>query len=180
MKIIDKMKLDDGREIIIRFPEKNDAKEAWKFYNKVIKETESLSRITPVSLKDEKKWVDEVILKMKKKKSVNLFAEHDGKIIGSASIERKTDQRKSHVGRFGICILQEFTGIGLGRRMMTEIEKESRKMKLEVLELDVFGKNKIAQKLYNKMGFTSIGEIPRSVKIKDGYDSDIIMYKVLR
>src|SRR3989338_8751113 len=112
MKIIDKMKLDDGREIIIRFPEKNDAKEAWKFYNKVIKETESLSRITPVSLKDEKKWVDEVILKMKKKKSVNLFAEHDGKIIGSASIERKTDQRKSHVGRFGICILQEFTGIG--------------------------------------------------------------------
>lgn len=165
--------------IIIRYPKKSDVKDVWRFYNKVIKETENLNRISPVSLKDERKWVYDVISKMKKGNMILLLAEANGKIVGSASIERKGEERKKHVGGFGIAILQEFTGLGLGTRAMVNLEKNILSG-LKVLMLDVYEKNKIAQNLYRKMGFKSIGAIPYSVKTKKGFESDIYMYKVLK
>ncbi len=124
--------------VIIRYPKKSDVKEVWRFYNKVIKETENLSRISPVSLKDERKWIYDVI-----------------------------------------AILQEFTGLGLGTKMMTNLEKHIISG-LKILMLDVYEKNKIAQNLYKKMGFKSIGAVPYSVKTKKCFESGIIMYKVLK
>lgn len=182
-KIIEKFyvnKGDKNLEVILRYPKKSDLKKVWKFYNKVIKETEFLSRITYVSLKDEKKWLDNILNGSIKGDKVYLLAECDKKIIGSASVERKTEQRRTHVGGFGICILQEFTGIGVGRRMMSVLEKEARGMKLNMLELSVFGKNKIAQDLYKKMEFRVAGKFPKAIKLKKGFDDDVIMYKVLK
>jgi len=165
--------------LIIRYPKRSDVKLVWKFYNKVIKETEFLARITPVSLKEEKKWIDDAIRKMKNCDGIQLFAEYNGKIVGSCSINRKSEQRQAHIGDVGICILQEFTGFGLGRQMMIAVEKESGNMKLKILELSFNDRNKIARKLYRKMGFIEAGKIPRAIKIRRGYDNDIKMYKVL-
>jgi len=166
--------------IIIRYPNKSDTKAVWKFYNKVIKETENLSRISPVSLKEEKKWLSDVMVKMKKNITVQLLVESNGKIIGSASLSIKNEERRKHVGDFGIAILQEFTGLGIGKKLMIEIEKDTRKMGMKIMVLSVHGKNKIAQNLYRKMGFNVSGKIPESIKIKKGYDTNITMYKVLK
>lgn len=165
--------------IIIRYPRKNDVRGAWKFYNKVIKETENLNRIRPVSLKDERTWVRDSISKVKKNNMMLLYAECDGRIVGSASIERHTEDRKKHVASFGVAILHEFTGMGLGTRMMTVLEKNMM-AGIKLLVLDVYGKNNIAQHLYKKMGFKTVGKIPCSVKTSAGYQTDIIMYKVLK
>ena len=181
-KIIDIIYISRGKTlepVIIRYPKKSDVKSVWKFYNKVIRETENLNRVSVVSLKDEKKWISESISKMKKDNIVLLFAESGGKIVGSASIERRFEERKKHVGSFGICILQEFTGLGLGAKMMTALEKNIINA-IRLLVLDVYGKNKIAQALYKKMGFKTLGAIPYSVKTKRGFQSDIYMYKVLK
>lgn len=167
-------------EIILRYPKKSDVREVWKFYNKVIKETEFLSRIKPVTLKEEKTWVKSKIKSMRKGDSVQLLAECGDRIIGSSGVDRRPEQRMPHAGRFGIAILQEFTGLGIGRRMMAAIERESKHIGLRILELSVFGGNKIAQKFYKKMGFKKVGKIPRAIKIRKGFDDEIIMYKVLK
>ena len=171
-----------GRKIpvILRYPKKNDMRGIWKFYNKVIRETEFLSRITPVSLKDEKKWLAGVLDGIKKKNKVQLFAESDGKIIGSVSVEKRTIERRRHVGGYGICILQGFTGLGIGKRMTQAIEKEAKNLDIEMLELSVYGRNKIAQGMYRKMGYTPAGRIPCAIKVRKGFDDEIIMYKVLK
>lgn len=166
--------------VIIRYPKKSDVKEIWKFYNKVIKETDFLARMTSISMKDERKWILDTVSSMRKNNKVQIFAESNGRIIGSASIERKRHQRKNQVGDFGIAILQEFSGLGIGKHMMDNTEKDAKKMKFEMIELGVYGKNKIAQNLYDKMGFKVAGKIPKSVKSRKGYDDDIIMYKVLK
>ncbi len=166
--------------VIFRYPKKSDTKGIWKFYNKVIKETENLSRISPVTLKDERKWIYDVISKMKKGNMILLLAESRGKIVGSTSIERKSEERKKHVGVFGIAILQEFTGLGIGKRMMRILEKDIIGLGIILIVLDVYGKNKIAQNLYKKMGFKAIGTIPYSVKTKNRFESDIYMYKVFK
>ena len=167
-------------EVTIRYPKKSDLRQIWKFYNKVIKETEFLPRITPVSLSDERKWLAGVLDGMRKNDKIQIFAEYDGRISGSCSIERRPTQRHAHIAGFGICILQEFTGMGLGKRLMREIEKEALKSRFKIVELSVYGRNKIAQSLYRKMGFKAGGKVPKAVKIRHGFDDDIKMFKVLK
>ncbi|KHO48190.1 MAG: acetyltransferase [archaeon GW2011_AR5] len=166
--------------IIFRYPKKSDVKSVWKFYNKAIKETEGLSRFRFVSLKEEKKWVDDVLKNMKKGNKSQIMAESSGRIIGSVSIDRRLEDRRRHVGGFGIAILQEYAGIGIGKRMMKLAEKDAGKMGLKIIELHVHGKNKIAQSLYRKMGYRAAGKVPKSVKTRNGFDDDILMYKVLK
>lgn len=167
-------------EIIIRFPRKSDALGIWRFYNKAIKETEFLARITPLTKKEEEKWVLDVITRMKKKNEMLLLVEHNGKIIGSCGITRGNRETMKHIGDYGIAILQNYAGFGLGTKITRAIENLARKeMKLEIIQLHVYHKNKIAQGLYKKLGFKVAGTIPRGVKRKGKYMDNIIMYKVL-
>lgn len=180
-KIIERFVAKDGREIIIRYPSRNDVREVWKFYNKVIKETEFLSRITPVSLKEEKKWISEKINEIKKKNSIQLLAECNGKIIGSCSVERNKTQTTAHTGVYGICILQDYTGIGLGKRMTKDVlDLAKSNMKLKAVQLNVYDDNKAAQNMYKKFGFKAVGALPDWIKHRTKTKSDIIMYKVLK
>lgn len=168
-------------EVIVRAPRKNDVDKIMKFYNKVIKETEFLSRITPVKRKDEAEWVKNMIKENKNKMSVCLLAEHNGKIIGSSTAFTPKAETNKHICNFGICILQEYTGIGLGKKfsqMILELAKKN--LKSEIAFLWVYDKNKVAQNLYKKIGFVYSGKIPRGIKRKGKYMDDILMYKVLK
>ncbi len=183
-KIVDRVKIKKGNkeiEIVIRYPKKSDLRAIWKFYNKVIKETEFLSRISPVSLKEEKKWLKDVFQKMKKKDLVCLLVEHGGRIVGSTTVGRETEQTHLHEGVYGISILQSYTGCGIGKKLTNHVISLARKeMKLEIIYLVVVGKNKIARKLYRKTGFKYAGKIPKGIKRGKEYQDEIIMYKALR
>jgi putative acetyltransferase len=174
------MKKGKMTEIVIRTPKKGDMQEAWKFYNRVIKETNFLSAYRPVSKKNEEKWLKTTLDDMEKKKSIHLFAESDGKIVGSCSISKKLTDRSEHVGTFGICLLQEYTGCGLGTKITQLVLDAAKKyLKIKIAELSVYSNNIIAQKLYKKIGFVYAGKIPRSIKQGRKFVDNIIMYKVL-
>ena len=170
----------DMMEIVIRFPKKTEAFAIWKFFNKVIRETEFLFRVTPVSLEEERKWLAGMIRGSKHNNRVYLVAECGKAIIGSVSITREAEASR-HVGDYGICILQEYTGLGIGTKLTKcAIKLAKSDMKLEIIKLNVYSKNKIALNLYKKMGFIRAGKIPKGVKKKSGYMDNIIMYKVIK
>lgn len=166
--------------IILRYPRKSDLNNIWKFYNKVIKETPFLSRMTSVGMKEEKKWFAKIFDDIKKKKYIYLIAEHDGKIIGSTTVGKKFSEVEQHIGDYGISILQDYTGIGIGTKLTENILRLAKEMKIEILEMSVYGENKVAQGLHKKMGFTVVGKIPHGIKRKGKYMDNIIMYKVLK
>src|SRR3989344_4068399 len=103
----------NGKKMLIRYPKLSDYKELRKFYNKTIEESLNkggqLSSIKPVTPKQEKEWTKRAVESIKKKNSVYILAEANGKIIGSASVERVRNAH-GHVGTFGIVILEKFTG----------------------------------------------------------------------
>jgi RimJ/RimL family protein N-acetyltransferase len=169
-------------EIIIRYPKKDDVKKLRKFINFAMKETEFIGRYKQIKTKDEKKWLSDVLIKMKKKKTALIIAEHDGIIIGSSDIKSGAgNDVRNHVGSFGIVILKKYWGLGLGTKMMDLILGIGKKdLHIEMAQLSVYGKNKKAQNLYMKMGFCKIGVLPNGVKMKGKYDDDIFMYKVLK
>jgi len=183
-KIIDRFvvkKKGKQMEILIRFPRKNDAFAIWKYYNKAIRETTNLSRITPISLKEEKKWITNLLKDLKNKDGIYLFAEHDGSIVGTCTVNRCVRETNKHIADFGIAILQDYTGCGIGSRMIEHAIRLSKNiLKVELLELSYHDDNKGAGNLYRKFGFVVAGKIPRAIKHGRKYMDRIIMYKILR
>lgn len=54
---------------------------------------------------------------------------------------------------YDILIYESFQGQGYGTQTMTALEEEARRQKVDRISLHVFGHNKIALSLYQKMGF---------------------------
>ena len=122
-------KVFDGREIIVRSLKSGDIKLAEKFQNHLnclVKEDAQILINKTLSIKQEREWLKDKIEKVKKRKTVFLFAQHNNKIVGSTDIDLES-WRQQHVGNFGIAIRNGYRGIGLGNYLVSEIIKLAKK-----------------------------------------------------
>ena len=58
-----------------------------------------------------------------------------------------------------LCVSPDFQGMGVGRRVMLEIEKLLVQMGAKSIRLDAFPKNPAAISLYQRLGYNKVGEI---------------------
>ena len=93
---------------------------------------------------------------------VELVAIVDGRIVGSAGVEAVGSRRKvAHRARFGISILKEYWGMGIGRVLTEACIDCARRAGYAQLELDVVADNERAVSLYRRAGFEECGRNPR-------------------
>lgn len=181
--IIDKFKID-GKEVVFRYPKKTDAKLMLAYINKAVDESIQaggrIGRIKKFNLEDEERWLKDLLNRVKKKESVQLVAESGNKIIGSAGIGIESADVNRHVGVFGIVILEEFTGHGIGTKLSNYIINLAKiNLKTELVKLSCFSSNKRAENFYKKLGFQSLGIIRNGLKFRNKYFNDILMVKYL-
>lgn len=74
---------------------------------------------------------------------------------------------------------EHYRGKGVGRWIMTQIEKECALLGAQAIELGVFDYNKPALKLYASMGYDIIKVIPEFVYFENKWHDDIRMLKRL-
>ena len=112
---------------------------------------------------------------------IEILAEIDGKVIGSAGINQKSPKIKlRHRCEFGIGIDKEYWGLGVGRALTEACIECARKAGYEQIELEVVSENDRAVKLYEKAGFAEYGRNPRDFKSRlTGYQEVIYMRKEL-
>ena len=118
-------KIFNDKKIIIRNLEKSDLKDAKKFQdfiNSLAKEDAKILINEKTSLKDEIKFLENILKTTKKRVKVFLLAESDNNVIGTVSVELDKF-RRNHIGKLGIAIKNGYRGIGLGKYLMTEIIK---------------------------------------------------------
>ena len=130
-----------------------------------------------VSLKDEKKWLEELLKNIRKHKQVSLIAEYNNTIIAKASIVLDRG-RKNHIGILGISIRKGYRGIGLGKHLMREIlrlAKKELKPRPKIVSLSVYPNNKPAVVLYEKYGFKKVAEIPYAIKCQGKIVGELTM-----
>ena len=96
---------------------------------------------------------------------VELVAIIDGRIVGSAGVSAVRSRRKvAHRARFGISVLEEYWGIGIGR-MLTDASIDcARQAGYTQLELEVVADNERAVSLYRCAGFEEYGRNPRGYR----------------
>lgn len=108
---------------------------------------------------------------------IEILAEVDGKIVGTAGIEQRSPKVKlRHRSDFGISIDKEYWGLGIGRALTDACIECARKAGYEQIELEVVADNDRAVKLYKKVGFVEFGRNLRDFKsCLTGYQEVISM-----
>ena len=108
---------------------------------------------------------------------IQLVAECDNKIVGTANIELDK-WRRNHIAILGITIIQEYRGMGLGKYLISEVIKLAKKKlnpKPKIIQLEVYTNNKPAIGLYKKMGFKQIAKLPKQIQYKGKLIDELVM-----
>ena len=135
-----KFTVKDGTKILLRQPRLTDAKIAKEYINSFVGEKKSGFLINErVSFKNENSWLKKIISDIKKKQLVFLFAETNGKIVGSCEI-RQMSAKHSHRATFGIGVIKNMRRKGLGNELCRRTISLAKKKlhKLEIIELSHF------------------------------------------
>lgn len=171
------VELYNGKTLIMRNACESDGEEVLKVFNQTHSETDYL-----LTYEDENSFTveDEALFLKEKTESSNeveIVAVVDGKIVGTAGIEAIGSKDKiKHRADFGISILKEYWGMGIGRRLTEACIECAKKAGYEQLELQAVAENEHAISMYQKAGFVEYGCNPRGFKSRDhGYQKLVFM-----
>ena len=172
--------LKDGRSAILRAPEMRDAQALIDLLKTVNSETHFLSsypeEITR-SCEDEERWIAG---HRESPLVYDILCEVNGEIVGSCNLLRKKQIKMRHRATVGITVKQAYWNLGIGTAMFREMIALARAWGAEQLELEYIEGNERGVRLYDKMGFRTVAERPRAIRLKDGsYLSEFIMIKDL-
>ncbi|MBK1813224.1 GNAT family N-acetyltransferase [Clostridium sp. YIM B02505] len=156
--------------VIIRKAQRKDASEIILLVKHVMSEAPFFPR-TPdefdFTTEQEEEYIDNIAL--------FLVAEIDGKIVGSATLDRSNLSMLSHTADFGITILKEFSGQGIGSLLLEKVIDWVELKKVEKINLEVFEDNLPAISLYKKFGFIEEGRRRKAIKAGEAYRDVILM-----
>lgn len=176
-----RIKLNDGKECVLRSPVVEDAEKLIEYLKQIASETDFLTRYpeeVSITLDEEEQFIKEL---NKSNNNVMISAFINDRLVGSASISPIGDKiRVLHRATFGIAIIQDAWNLGIGNALIREILDCANRAGYEQIELEVVTQNQKAIKLYEKFGFKTYGTRENAFKFKDGsYSSDYLMMKVL-
>ena len=176
----------DGTQVVLRALQSTDLDGLLKFANAIVKERRTNSELGITSLdrrlrrSDEKKFLDGILLGIKKNEVVSVAAFVGGKVVGHCDVSRRRPTDERHTGLFGIVILDGYRGTGIGQMMVKTALEEALRSGVWLVELQVFAINEVAIHVYEKLGFRRVGVVPGKMLRNGRLLDEIRMYVDLR
>ncbi|MBQ8837001.1 MAG: GNAT family N-acetyltransferase [Clostridia bacterium] len=172
--------LKDGTAAIFRSPSENDAQAMIEYLHTTCKETHFLTREPEealIPLESEIQFLRNI---SDSANDLMIACEINGKIIGNCNISRNSSARTKHRASVGIAIFKEYWGLGIATAMFNELIRIAKEIGIKQLELEVIDGNDRAIHLYERFGFTAVGNKPNAFCLKDGTMlNELSMIKVL-
>ena len=177
-----KFNLKNSKSVTIRTPIEADAEQILIVSKAVI--GEEIFQLTSseefnLTVADEVKWINSHI---EKTNAIILVAEVDDQVIGLLDFSSGHRKRIAHTGEFGMSVLKEYRGLGVGTALLTSLIDWARKHdKIEKINLMVHSTNTAAIAAYKKMGFAVEGIRQRDLKYSASeYVDTVLMGKFVR
>ena len=169
--------LKDGRACTLRNGTGEDGEAALSNFLLTHEQTDYLLTYpdeSEITAKQEGQFLKE---KAESPKEVEILAEVDGIVAGTAGIESMGSRYKvCHRADLGISIDQAYWGLGIGRALVEACIECAKRAGYEQLELNVVAENSRAIGLYEKAGFVEFGRNPRGFKSRQsGYQELVYM-----
>jgi putative acetyltransferase len=170
----------EGRHVILRYPRRDDAADLMRCLNSIIREKAPVGRQKKVTLSEERKWLSIVLGEMEKGRKAEVFAESDGRIVGTGGVTRNPLDANSHVCGLGINVIREYRGKGIGKMLMEILLQHARDaLGCSLVELSYVEGNVAARRLYDGLGFREAGRIPKRFNDYGKLRDEVIMVKEL-
>lgn len=166
----------NGLVYTIRSAVKTDADQLSKIRIQIDGETENMDREAGEGFIDTKGFQEIIKTDSEEMKNLFLVIEVQNRIVGFSRCEGSNLKRLSHKVEFGVCILREFWGYGMGKNLLQKSinwadENEVKKISLQVLET-----NEKAIQLYKKLGFGVEGILKNDKRLSNGkYYNSVVM-----
>ena len=166
--------LKNGQTAILRSGVEGDGAAVLEQFNQTHGETDYL-----LSYPDENSFNAEQEGSFLKRKAesdneVEIIALVDGRVAGTAGVDAIGGKYKlRHRAEFGISVLKEYWGLGIGRALMDACIECARQAGYAQLELTVVAENARAVEMYRRAGFVEFGRNPR------GFNSRLSGYQEL-
>ena len=162
MKYEQKIVLKNGKEALIRNGDGPDGAAVFENFNLTHAETDYLLSYPDENSFDPDQEARFLEKKTKSSNETELIAIVDGKVAGTAGVEAVGSKDKvKHRAEFGISILKEYWGLGLGRALTEACIQCAREAGYIQLELNAVAENERALALYRSLGFEEFGRNPR-------------------
>ncbi len=160
--------------MIIREAQENDFEEIWPIFHEVVEAGESSAYSKGVSKAEVRHFWFEVPRK-------TYVLEKDGEILGCYRVITNQAGPGSHVCNCFYMVSSSARGQGLATQMCIHSQQVAVELGYEAIQFNyVSSSNEMAVKLWIKLGFKTVGRIPKACKHHDHKYSDVlIMYKWL-
>ena len=129
------------------------------------------------SMPAEADWFARMFRRAQEGAEISLVAEADGHAGGLCTVTPRgvPEHEMGHVGDLGILVGPGYRGRGIGEVLIRAVLERCRP-RLEIVVLGVFAQNARARRLYEKVGFRTLGTLPREIKRSGTYLDGLLMY----
>ena len=179
MEYYKSIKLKDGRTCILRNCTAKDGKAVLEVFNLTHGQTDWM-----LTYPDEMTFTVEQEAKFLQDKTdssdeIEILAEIDGKVVGTAGISCVGRQEKlKHRAEFGIGIDKGCWGLGIGHALTEACIECAVAAGYAQLELDVTAENERAIALYKREGFEEFGRNPRGFRSREGRWQELVLMRL--
>ena len=157
--------LKDGRACILRNGTASDGQELLDVFNLTHEQTDFLLTYPEEHRFTVHQEADFLQEKTDSADEIELLAELDGVIVGSAGIGCVGRREKTrHRAEFGISVDKAYWGLGIGRALTEACIECAKKAGYAQLELEVVAENRSAIGLYESVGFVEYGRNPKGFR----------------
>jgi RimJ/RimL family protein N-acetyltransferase len=168
----------DGREVILRIPCWSDLDDMLEFINSLVDEGADVLVDKRKTRDEEIEWLADHLKAIELGRKVCVAAEVGGRLVGQVEVTPRPG-RSRHVGVLGVSLRQGYRDVGVGTELMREAEAQARGLGVELLILELFASNARARHVYEKVGFSVTGVVPKAIKREGVYVDSVSMAKEL-
>ena len=173
------IQLKNGKACELRNAEGTDAAAFLDYFLQAHSETDYLTTYPDETEHDLEKVAARLQTGADSASDIEILAFVDGKLAGSAGINRLRDRDKlRHRAEFGISVLKEFWGLGIGNALTRACIDCAKRAGFLQLELEAVSENAHALSLYSKYGFVEYGRNPRGFHNRAGAWQELVLMRL--
>lgn len=169
--------LKDGRTCTLRNGTAEDGQALLDIFNLTHAQTDYLLTYPEESTHTVQQEADYLRQKTESADEIELLAELDGEVVGTAGIGCVARKEKTqHRAELGISVDQTCWGLGIGRALTEACIECARNAGYVQLELEAVAENKNALALYKSVGFREYGRNPKGFRSRvSGWQELVLM-----
>jgi RimJ/RimL family protein N-acetyltransferase len=165
-----------GLNYVIRSAIGTDALELSRLRLQIDGETENLDREKGEAFLNEEGFRQLIHNDSEDARNLFLVSAAGEKLVGFSRCQGNSLKRLSHKVEFGICVLKEYWGYGIGKNLLKESVTWADTNNIKKITLSVLETNEKAIHLYQRFGFEVEGVLKKDKILSDGkfYDTVIM------